>query len=195
MEKEWRTTGRTWAIQRSPPLLLQSLWRLDRPPILTWSYIEIIMKARKWNHYEGWTTLISKHIEIFQRKQPGRIQGSPSNADSRSGHQWQWNDPAPEAMWLQKRENPSGFVSVHSTWSNHISSGSATPRGWAGRCLIRPLKKRKMIRPLKTYNAMQCRDPSSTSKWPECEGRSKKSSKKKESTHLDLFYCLWSGWH
>ena len=34
------------------------------------------------------------NTEIFQRKQPGRIQGSPSIADSRSDRRWQWSDPA-----------------------------------------------------------------------------------------------------
>ena len=32
------------------------------------------------------------------------------------------------------------------TWSNSISGGSASPRGWAGRCWIRPLKKTDAVK-------------------------------------------------
>ena len=75
------------------------------------------------NHDEGWTALLLElvkanllwwlglmhalHTMICQIEPPGRIQGSPSNVDSRSDRQWQWNDPAPDVTI-----SPSHFFTI-----------------------------------------------------------------------------------
>ena len=75
------------------------------------------------NHDEGWTALLLElvkanllwwlglmhalHTLICKIAPPGRIQGSPSNVDSRSDRQWQWNGRAPDVTI-----SPSHFFTI-----------------------------------------------------------------------------------
>ena len=92
-------------------------WRYHWPnlshPGLASASPPIIMKAGppSYVHFRLINT------EIFQRKQPGRIQGSPSIADSRSDRRWQWSDPVTDetnqnVVAITIMENPPDFVNA-----------------------------------------------------------------------------------